>query len=288
MSYNRENSNYVVNEEQIGAYLADIVTRIEKSSNNDIEALDTIKKLIKKNVPFSRRKLVFAYLIKNSVHGYRPNKNFDRSSRFERGDKRESRNESRSERYSKNENNERQERAPRVQIDPSLAKTIFIGVGRNRRVFPRDLVGLLVNIAGLDRERIGEIRVLANYSFIQLFSEDCEKAIAALNNYEYRGRKLSVSYSKQRDENSPAEDYSPAEEKTAVSESVLSDEGINDEPIPANVTNESSGIAAAEVSEEAKIAQAQTEYAKAVEAKPYAETTDDGQVKSHFGDGAAY
>ena len=114
MSYNRENSNYVVNEEQIGAYLADIVTRIEKSSNNDIEALDTIKKLIKKNVPFSRRKLVFAYLIKNSVHGYRPNKNFDRSSRFERGDKRESRNESRSERYSKNENNERQERAPRV------------------------------------------------------------------------------------------------------------------------------------------------------------------------------
>lgn len=288
MSYNRENSNYVVNEEQIGAYLADIVTRIEKSSNNDIEALDTIKKLIKKNVPFSRRKLVFAYLIKNSVHGYRPNKNFDRSSRFERGDKRESRNESRSERYSKNENNERQERAPRVQIDPSLAKTIFIGVGRNRRVFPRDLVGLLVNIAGLDRERIGEIRVLANYSFIQLFSEDCEKAIAALNNYEYRGRKLSVSYSKQRDENSPAEDYSPAEEKSAVSESVLSDEGINDEPIPANVTNESSGIAAAEVSEEAKIAQAQTEYAKAVEAKPYAETTDDGQVKSHFGDGAAY
>lgn len=288
MSYNRENSNYVVNEEQIGAYLADIVTRIEKSSNNDIEALDTIKKLIKKNVPFSRRKLVFAYLIKNSVHGYRPNKTFDRSSRFERGDKRESRNESRSERYSKNENNERQERAPRVQIDPSLAKTIFIGVGRNRRVFPRDLVGLLVNIAGLDRERIGEIRVLANYSFIQLFSEDCEKAIAALNNYEYRGRKLSVSYSKQRDENSPAEDYSPAEEKAAVSESVLSDEGINDEPIPANVTNESSGIAAAEVSEEAKIAQAQTEYAKAVEAKPYAETTDDGQVKSHFGDGAAY
>ncbi len=288
MSYNRENSNYVVNEEQIGAYLADIVTRIEKSSNNDIEALDTIKKLIKKNVPFSRRKLVFAYLIKNSVHGYRPNKNFERSSRFERGDKRESRNESRSERYSKNENNERQERAPRVQIDPSLAKTIFIGVGRNRRVFPRDLVGLLVNIAGLDRERIGEIRVLANYSFIQLFSEDCEKAIAALNNYEYRGRKLSVSYSKQRDENSPAEDYSPAEEKASVSESVLSDEGINDEPIPANVTNESSGIVAAEVSEEAKIAQAQTEYAKAVEAKPYAETTDDGQVKSHFGDGAAY
>ncbi|MBQ5998780.1 MAG: DbpA RNA binding domain-containing protein, partial [Treponema sp.] len=72
-------------------------------------------------------------------------------------------------------------------------------IGRNRRVFPRDLVGLLVGAAGLDRDRIGDIRVLANYSFVQLFAEDAEKAIAALNNYEYRGRSLSVSYSRQKD-----------------------------------------------------------------------------------------
>ena len=86
-----------------------------------------------------------------------------------------------------------------VQIDPALASTIFISIGRNRRVFPRDLVGLLISVAGLERDRIGDIRVLANYSFVQLFSEDAEKTIAALNGYDYRGRKLAVSYSRQKD-----------------------------------------------------------------------------------------
>ena len=65
-------------------------------------------------------------------------------------------------------------------------------------MFPRDLVGLLVGGAGLDRDRIGDIRVLANYSFVQLFSEDAEKAISVLNGYDYRGRKLAVSYSRQK------------------------------------------------------------------------------------------
>lgn len=282
MSYNRDNSNYVVNEEQVASYLKELVTRVEKSSTSDFDALAKIKKLIKKNVPFSRRKLVFAYLVKNSMHGYRPNKNFDRSSYYDRGEKRNGRSDFRSERSDRSERGERAERAPRVQIDPSLAKTIFIGVGRNRRVFPRDLVGLLVNVAGLDRERIGEIRVLTNYSFIQLFAEDCEKVIAALNNYDYRGRKISVSYSKFRDdEEKPsfaAESESPAN----------SDPAINNDPIPSNVTNESSGIAVTEGSEEEKIAKAQSEYAKAAQEKPYAETADDGQVKSHFGDGAPY
>ena len=97
---------------------------------------------------------------------------------------------------------------PRVQIDESLAATIFISIGRNRRVYPRDLVGLLVSVAGLDRDRIGDIRVLANYSFVQLFKDDTEKAIAALNGYDYRGRKLAVSFSRQRDDMSDGDSYS--------------------------------------------------------------------------------
>ena len=77
---------------------------------------------------------------------------------------------------------------------------MFVSIGRNRRVFPRDLVGLFISVAGIEKERIGDIRVLANYSFVQLFKEDAEKAISALNGHVYRGRALSVSYSKQRPE----------------------------------------------------------------------------------------
>ena len=62
------------------------------------------------------------------------------------------------------------------------------------------LLGLLISVAGIDRDRIGDIRVLANYSFVQLFAEDAEKAINVINGYDYRGRKLAVSYSRQKDE----------------------------------------------------------------------------------------
>ena len=111
---------------------------------------------------------------------------------------------------------EKKEKRERIQIDESLASTIFIGIGRNRRVYPRDLVGLLASAGGIERERIGTIKVLANYSFVQLFSEDAEKVIAALNGYEYRGRKLSVSYSKQSDDESSSD--TSAETDTSVSE----------------------------------------------------------------------
>lgn len=287
MAFNRDS----LNEEQLASFFADAVKRVENASENDIQAYDTIKKLFKKNVPFSRRSYVTAMLVKQAMASYRPGR-YDRNDRYSRNERTD-----RSERYSRNERNtrtefkarennreteERTERAPRVQIDPAVASTIFIGIGRNRRVYPRDLVGLLVSVAGLERDRIGDIRVLANYSFIQLFAEDSEKAINALNGYDYRGRKLSVSYSKQKEDGSDS-----VPENVEVSSAAPVEEGINIDPIPANVTNESCGVAPV-ASEEDKIAAAQSAYAQAVSKDPYSETTDDGQVRSHFGDGAAY
>ena len=284
MAYNnRDNSS--INEEQVAAFLADAVKSVESSSDSDIEVLKEIKKLFKKNVPFSRRSYVAALLIKNATTGFRSN-------RFNRENKTERYSSKREERYARNETRtterkpaeEHTERAPRVTIDPSAAGTIFIGVGRSRGVFPRDLVGLLVSVAGFDRSRIGEIRVLSNYSFIQLFAEDCDKAIAALNGYDYRGRKLSVSYSRKKEEGE--------ENQAAV-------ENVQEEVIPANISNE--GHADTSVNaEEAKIAAEQTAFAASMdnapvegapastpsatpaEEKTYFETTADGQVRSHF------
>lgn len=301
MAYNRDNrdNGYVVNEENVVSFLTDALSRIESAGDSDVQTLETLKKLFKKNVPFSRRNYVAAMLLKQAVQGYRPrysrDKRNDRTERNERTERRNERNnrDFRNERATE-ERTERPERAPRVQIDSSLATTIFIGIGRNRRVYPRDLVGLLVSVAGLDRERIGEIRVLANYSFIQLYTEDCEKTIAALNDYEYRGRKLSVSYSRQKGEGdevvaaASAESSVPAAETAPVATAASAvEEGINNDPIPANVTNESSGVSV-ENTEESKIAAEQSAFAAKVEQEPYSETTDDGQVKSHFGNGAAY
>ena len=171
-----------------------------------------MNKLFKKNVPLTVRKYVIAYLLKEALKHYHPFGN--RRDRFERNDRTE-----RNERNNRNrqERNFRQERAerpaetveapaaeeerprhPRVEIPEDQATSIFISIGKNRRVYPRDLVGILIAIAGIDRERIGDIKVLANYSFVQLYTEDAQTAIDKLNGYDYRGRKLAVSYSRQK------------------------------------------------------------------------------------------
>ena len=110
---------------------------------------------------------------------------------------------------------------PRVEIDPDKATSIFISIGKNRRVYPRDLVGLIVAVGGIDRERIGDIKVLANYSFVQLYTEDCQTVIDKLNGYDYRGRKLAVSFSRQKsdaEEAGSAEEEAPLAEETAAAE----------------------------------------------------------------------
>ena len=192
--YNKRESE--IDMDSVAAFLQDVVEKVKTQENPDL--LTDLKKVFKKNVPLSLRNYVAAYFVKETVkhfHGaYRPRKNEfrDNKKNFRERPARE-------QKAAEFTAEERQPR-PRVQIDPELAETIFISIGRNRRVFPRDLVGLLVGGAGLDRDRIGDIRVLANYSFVQLFKEDAEKAISVLNGYDYRGRKLAVSYSRTKDE----------------------------------------------------------------------------------------
>ncbi len=268
MSYNRQ-SEYEVNEEQLTSFLSDALKHVSEAGESEIQALSEIKKIFKKSVGLTRRNYVAAYLLKLATTGYRPRFNRDRNEklrdnrrpdRFSR-DRSESRLD-KSDRREESRSEDRPERAPRVTIDPSVADTIFISIGRNRHVFPRDLVGLLISVAGLERERIGLIRVLANYSFVQLYKEDSEKAIKALDGYDYRGRKLTVNLSKQSD-------------AVTVSENESESVSVNEENIPENVSNESE--------------QTNTATTTFTESQPqYSETTDDGQVKSHFGDGAAY
>ena len=291
--YTNTNNNVSLSEEQVVTFLKNAVARVEGSSESDIQSFNVIKGIFKKNVSLFRRNDVAAYLVKEAMlagsgRGSRFNRDKDferRNEKSERGERTErtgrfsherparferpaSRADGRPAENAAAEHGERTERPPRVQIDPAVASTIFVSIGRNRRVYPRDLVGLLVSVAGLGRERIGDIRVLANYSFVQLFSEDCEKVIAALNDYDYRGRKLSVSYSKQvgkEEEAAPAAPAAAEESKAPEAQA----EAAPEQPVQASVP---------ETAPEKPVAEQQ----------PYSETTDDGQVKSHFGNGAAY
>jgi hypothetical protein len=163
-------------------------------SDEDPIEITRLKRLFKKNVPFSRRNYVGCYLAKIMLEqGAKfPESNYKNKNNFNRF----------SPAHKQKNDAAIQNRQPHRHaiLDESLATTIFIGIGKNRRVYPRDLIALLIQVTGLSAEKIGEIRVLENYSFVQLYTQDAETVIAALNGYEYRGRTLSVSYSHKREE----------------------------------------------------------------------------------------
>jgi hypothetical protein len=90
------------------------------------------------------------------------------------------------------------------------SKRLFFSVGRSRRVFPREILGLINTKTAIPREDIGAIRILDNYSFVQVRDTVAEKIIDALNGINFRGRTLTVNYAKSRkdEENNAVENDS--------------------------------------------------------------------------------
>ncbi|MGI5070185.1 DbpA RNA binding domain-containing protein [Treponema pectinovorum] len=252
MAFNRRETE--LNMEQVAAFLKDAVAKVEANP----ERFEELKKVFKKNVPLTRRSYVAAYLLKcasGAIFHFNPNKKRE-DFRTRRDEPRHSRFEERKERTENSENAETKERFQHVEIDPANAATVFVSIGRNRRVYPRDLLGLFINEAGIERERIGNIKVLANYSFIELFKEDADKVIASLNDFEWRGRKLSVSYSAKKDDD---ENFEPAES--------TKNDFVNNERIP-DVENTSAPIVDSFTANNSDTVAQQAAFAKEMEKTP--------------------
>lgn len=200
MAFQRDNSGI---KERFEALLADAV--VEVKTKEDPLVLNDYKKLFKKNVPLVLRSYVAAYLAKQIASGNSFSAGKNKNGRTEYS--RFNRNGANGERSNSEASGriKREGPSPRIVIDPESASAVFISIGRNRGVFPRDLIGLIMQRAGLERDRIGEIRVLDNYSFVQVYTEDADKIIEALNGIEYRNRKITVSHSRKKDEQDTAQ-----------------------------------------------------------------------------------
>jgi len=107
----------------------------------------------------------------------------------------------------KNDRRSSEEDTPRYPLAEGESKRLFFSVGRSRRVFPREILGLINAKTAISREDIGAIRILDNYSFVQVRDTVAEKVIEALNGTIFRGRPLTVNYAKSRkdEENNAAQ-----------------------------------------------------------------------------------
>ena len=107
--------------------------------------------------------------------------------------------------------------SPRNETFPVLSEEesvqLFVSIGRNRKVFPREILALIIAKAHLARDDIGMIRVLDNYSFVQVRNFTADTVIQALNGQKFRGRTLTVNYARRGREEDQGDDVSRREEE---------------------------------------------------------------------------
>jgi len=144
--------------------IAALIEDVEKDSSP--EQLNELRKLIKKAAPFYRRGYLTAYLLRE---------------------------------YLQQDQNDspRARRSPK-QVDPETSATLFFGVGKNRKTFPKDIAKLLKEHAGLDNDQIHSIKTLDNYSFVAVDKQKAPTAIEKLDGMKYKGRPLVVNFAKSK------------------------------------------------------------------------------------------
>ncbi len=86
-------------------------------------------------------------------------------------------------------------------MEPGAGLTqLFVSIGRNRRVYPRDLTDLFTETLKLRADEIGSVRVFDKYSFVEIASSRAQEAITQLSGKDFKGRPISVNFAKKREE----------------------------------------------------------------------------------------
>ena len=125
----------------------------------DAVELNSLNRIIKKNVPFFLRKYFTAYLFNMYA-------------------------------------NSKGRGTARGRDTAGNTKTLFLNTGKNKGLYSGELYKIIKNAADIDRDKIKQIRILDNYSFIEISADSAELLIEKLNDWNFRGRKFSINHAK--------------------------------------------------------------------------------------------
>ncbi|MDD3904305.1 MAG: DbpA RNA binding domain-containing protein [Sphaerochaeta sp.] len=161
-----------------------------KADQNPDE-LEKLKKLIKKNVPFTLRSYFMAYLLRELLNANTPKGRTPAPQRETRAPKAKKP-------VVKAPPAEMQKQEVKEKVErplPEGARTLYLNIGKMKRLYAKELSLLLQSELEITREDIYSIRIHDKYSFISMSEENCEKAIAKLTGMDIKGRTAAVSYS---------------------------------------------------------------------------------------------
>jgi hypothetical protein len=197
--------------EALDAFLDGILAELDEPA--DPVALDEIRAAFRKRVPFSKRSYAAAALILRAAGLSRgPARPAPKVQSFALSPKEQQKGgkvakpgadesrRSRKDARSKPAQDDSRDSAPPRPRFIGEGTTLFFSMGKRQRLYPRILIDLAIDVGGLAPEAIGEVRAFDNYSFADIDPAKASVLIAALDGYEFRGRKLSVGPAKKRDE----------------------------------------------------------------------------------------
>jgi hypothetical protein len=193
---NNETKPIPENNEVLAGKIQMLVAKLNIDSNP--EELETLKKIIKKNVPFFRRGYFTAYILRELLGG--PEKRTAGKPRAVAAQATEKPAPAAKKSAAKAPREAREPREPREKEQndapiPEGARTLYLNIGKMRRLYAKELSQILQDQLAISREDIFSIRVHDKYSFITLSQEHADKAIEKMNGMDIRGRIAAISYS---------------------------------------------------------------------------------------------
>ncbi|MGN1164721.1 MAG: DbpA RNA binding domain-containing protein [Candidatus Ornithospirochaeta sp.] len=190
-----ENEKKGFDEESLSAKIQEVLAAI--NSCTEPEEIESIRKLIKKNVPFTRRGYFSAMVLKMMMEKPQRRERRERPERSERFDKAERKPQERKPAPALQEGEGQSAEAPQKveRVMPEDAKTLYLNVGKMKHLYAKNLSILLQKELGITRDDIYSLRVHDKYSFITMSEENCNKAIEKLNGKDINGRTAQINFS---------------------------------------------------------------------------------------------
>ena len=142
---------------------------------NNPQELEDMKKIMKKNVPLMMRGYLLAYLYVT-------------------------RNGSASQKTAKAQNTEKPERKAQQKPAVENATSFYINIGKISKGSAHDMVDFICEKTGLCSEDILSVAYKQNYSFVYIRNDKIDGVIEAVNGQTYKGRKVKMNFSKEKDE----------------------------------------------------------------------------------------
>ncbi|MEM1442767.1 MAG: DEAD/DEAH box helicase, partial [Verrucomicrobiota bacterium] len=99
---------------------------------------------------------------------------------------------------------DRPKRRPREEYSGPEAGMVqlFLSLGKRDNISPGDIVGMLHNECELERGTVGRIRLLPNFSFVEVAEASAPQAIDMASNATLRGKSFKLDYDRGRREDS--------------------------------------------------------------------------------------